>query len=164
MSEALVGLGSNLGDRLAVLRSAVAALRAEPGVAVLACSGVYQSPPLGGRAQGEFLNAAVLLETSLAPRALLGRLLALEADHGRERRVRWGPRTLDLDILWMAGVAIDEPGLTVPHPGLAERAFVLRPVAELRPALMLPDGRSVAEAAMEADDACVRLPGADLGG
>lgn len=164
MSEALVGLGSNLGDRLAVLRSAVAALRAEPGIAVLACSGVYLSPPLGGRAQGDFLNAVVLMETDLAPRALLDRLLALEAAHGRERRVRWGARTLDLDILWMAGVTVDEPGLTVPHPGLAERAFVLRPLAELRPELRLADGRTVAEAAEEADDACVRLPGADLGG
>lgn len=163
MARALVGLGSNLGDRLASLRSAAGALRATAGIEPLAASSVWLSPPMGPVAQGEFLNAVVLIETELTPRALLARLLEIEAAHGRERRARWGPRTVDLDLLWLSGVTIDEPGLTVPHPGLATRAFVLRPAAELAPDLTLPDGRTLAAAAEESDDACVRVAGADLG-
>lgn len=159
----VIGLGSNLGDRLGTLQSAVGRLRREPGVEVMAVSGVYESPPMGPVEQAHFLNAAVLIDTDLAPRELLERCLAIEAEHGRIRAVRWGPRTLDLDLLWMESVAIDEPGLTLPHPGLAERAFVLRPVVELLPELVLSDGRTVRRAAEELnDDACVRLPGAHL--
>jgi 2-amino-4-hydroxy-6-hydroxymethyldihydropteridine diphosphokinase len=114
--------------------------------------------------QDDFLNAAVAFETTLSPRALLALALSIEADHGRVRERRWGPRTLDLDILWLDGIVVAEPGLTVPHPGLSERAFVLRPVADLMPELVLPDGRTAAQAAEElVDDACVYVPGADLG-
>jgi len=162
---ALLGLGSNLGDRLATLRSATAALAASAGVRAVRASSVWASAPMGEAARFEFLNAALALETNLAPRALLALALAVEQAHGRVRAERWGPRTLDIDILWLDGLAVDAPGLTVPHPGLAQRGFVLRPVAELAPALVLPDGRSVAQAVEELnDDACVRVPGAQLGG
>ena len=163
--RALLGLGSNLGDRLATLRAAVSGLAETAGVALTGCSSVHASPPMGPVEQGEFLNAAVAVETELAPRALLAACLAVETALGRERRVRWGPRTLDIDILWMEGVCLAEPGLSIPHPGLAERAFVLRPLAELAPELRLPDGRTAAAAVEElADDACVRIPGARLRG
>ncbi|MBI2299092.1 MAG: 2-amino-4-hydroxy-6-hydroxymethyldihydropteridine diphosphokinase [Armatimonadetes bacterium] len=163
--RALLGLGSNLGDRLATLRSAVSGLAEVAGVDVTGCSSVYASPPMGPVAQGEFLNAAVAVETELAPRELLSACLAVEAAHGRERRERWGPRTLDIDVLWMEGVRLAEAGLSIPHPGLAERAFVLRPLAELAPELRLPDGRTAAAAVEElVDDACVRIPGARLRG
>ena len=161
---ALLGLGSNLGDRLATLQAAARRLAGSVGVRAVRVSGVYASPPLGNAALYEFLNAALWCETRLAPRALLELALAVEADHQRVRTVHWGPRTLDIDILWIDGMMIAEPGLTVPHPGLAQRAFVLRPVAELAPELVLPDGRTVAAAVKElVDDACVRLPGQDLG-
>lgn len=161
---ALLGLGANLGDRLGTLRAAAADLAGSAGIRAARGSGVYASPPLGNAAVYEFLNAALWCETSLAPRELLALALAVEQAHGRVRTVRWGPRTLDVDILWIDGMMVDEPGLTVPHPGLALRAFVLRPVADLAPALVLPDGRCAAAAVRELeDDACVRLPGEDLG-
>ncbi|MBI5834617.1 MAG: 2-amino-4-hydroxy-6-hydroxymethyldihydropteridine diphosphokinase [Armatimonadetes bacterium] len=165
MSRALLGLGSNLGDRLAILRAGAARLAAHESVALVAGSRVYSSPPMGESALHEFLNAAVLVETDLGPRELLTLALAVETELGRVRTVRWGPRTLDIDLLWMDGVSLDEPGLTVPHPGLAEREFVLRPAADLLPDLVLPDGRTVAQALMEMDShACIPLPGSDLGG
>lgn len=164
MATVLLGLGSNLGDRLAYLRAGVAGLR-RGGVCITGGSRVYESPPLGPVEQGAFLNAAVAGETHLAPRELLALALAVEAGQGRVRAVRWGPRTLDVDLLWYEGVRLDEPGLTLPHPGLASRAFVLRPLADLVPALALPDGRTVAEA-VEAlqDDGCLPIPGEDLDG
>jgi len=164
MATVYLGLGSNLGDRAAHLRAAVAALRAG-GVRIDGLSRIYESPPMGPIEQGPFLNAAVRGETDLSPHELLQLALAVEAAAGRVREVRWGPRTLDVDVLWYSGVQLDEPGLTVPHPGLAERAFVLRPLADLSPALVLPDGRTVAEA-LEAldDDECLPVPGQDLDG
>ncbi len=157
-------MGSNLGDRLAHLRAGVAGLRAG-GVRIERGSRVYESPPLGPIAQGAFLNAAVRGETDLAPHDVLALALAVEAGEGRVREERWGPRTLDVDLLWYAGVQLDAPGLIVPHPGLAERAFVLRPLADLEPALRLPDGRTVADA-VEAlqDDGCLPIPGEELDG
>lgn len=159
----LVGLGSNLGDRLAHLRAAVAALRDRPDIRAVRASAVYQSPAMGPVPQGDYLNAAVALETVLDPASLLAVALSIERRRGRVREVRWGPRTLDIDLLWMDGVTAAGDGLTLPHPGLAERPFVLRPVAELMPELRLPDGRLVAAAVEElsADD-CVPVPGADL--
>lgn len=162
-TRALIGLGSNLGDRLGRLRGAVDALAAEPGIALLAASTVLESPPMGPVEQGPFYNAAALIATGLDPRALLDCLLRIERDAGRVREVRWGPRTLDLDLLWMEGVEVDEDGLVVPHPGLAERPFVLRPVAELLPELVLPDGRTARQAVEElGDDGCIPVPGAKL--
>lgn len=129
-----VGLGSNLGDRLATLRSAVGALGRVPGVEVVRGSPVFETRPIGP-SELPYLNAAVVLETTLAPEALLAALQAIELAHGRTRRTRWEARTLDLDILVWPGVTRGEPGLRVPHPELARRDFVLAPLAALAPEL-----------------------------
>ena len=141
--RAYVGLGSNLGEREATLWKALEGLGATEGIEVLAVSSFRETDPVGVVDQPRFVNAAVALETSLRPRELLERLLDVERSLGRDRAVeeRWGPRTLDLDLLLYGGETIDEPGLEVPHPRLAERAFVLEPLLELDPDLRLPDGR-----------------------
>ena len=123
-------MGSNLGDRRAVLAAAVAALGD-----VVAVSPVYETDPVGGPEQGPYLNIVVALETGRTARELLTAALALEADAGRERRVRWGPRTLDVDVLWVEGETVDEPDLRVPHPRMHERGFVMVPLADLAPDL-----------------------------
>jgi len=162
--RAFVALGSNLGDRRALLDLALAQLRASEGIAVEAVSPVYETEPVGGPPQGAYLNAAVALRTTLAPRVLLARLLAIEALAGRERSgARDAPRRLDLDLLLYGELAIAEPGLVVPHPRLHERAFVLEPLADLAPGLVHPVLReSVARlAARVRDPAAVRqLPAA----
>lgn len=131
----VIGLGSNLGDRAANLDAAVALLGADRDLRVLRRSPVYETPPAGGPPQGDYLNAAVLIVSSLDAREILDRTLAMEAALGRERspETRWGPRTIDLDLLWIEGEAIAEPGLAVPHPRLAERPFALRPLLDLVP-------------------------------
>jgi len=141
--RAYVGLGSNLGEREATLWKALEGLGATEGIEVLAVSSFRETDPVGVVDQPRFVNAAAALETSLSPRELLERLLDVERSLGRDRAVeeRWGPRTLDLDLLLYGGESIDEPGLEVPHPRLAERAFVLEPLLELDPDLRLPDGR-----------------------
>jgi 2-amino-4-hydroxy-6-hydroxymethyldihydropteridine diphosphokinase len=138
-----VGLGSNLGEREATLWKALEGLGATEGIEVLAVSSFRETDPVGVVDQPRFVNAAAALETSLSPRELLERLLDVERSLGRDRAVeeRWGPRTLDLDLLLYGGESIDEPGLEVPHPRLTERAFVLEPLLELDPDLRLPDGR-----------------------
>lgn len=128
----VVGLGANLGDRRASLQSAVLALGASGGV--LQLSDLYETAAIGP-AQPDYLNAALLLESGLAPGALMTALLAVERRHGRERRERWGPRTLDLDLLCSPGLVCEEPGLTLPHPELTRRAFALVPLLDV-----LPDG------------------------
>jgi 2-amino-4-hydroxy-6-hydroxymethyldihydropteridine diphosphokinase len=142
--RAYLALGSNLGDRAAHLRAGIDGLATEPKVRVVSVSPFYETPPWGPIPQGPYLNACTEVETSLPPRALLGLCLALERAEGRERLERWGPRTLDIDILTYGDAAIDEPDLTVPHPRMAERAFVLVPLAALAPALTL-GGRPIAE-------------------
>ena len=141
--RAYVGLGSNLGEREATLWKALEGLGATQGIEVLAVSSFRETDPVGVVDQPRFVNAAAALETSLSPRELLERLLDVERSLGRDRAVeeRWGPRTLDLDLLLYGGESIDEPGLEVPHPRLTERAFVLEPLLELDPDLRLPDGR-----------------------
>ena len=141
--RAYVGLGSNLGDREATLRQALEALGSTEGIEVVAVSSFRQTDPVGVVDQPRFVNAAATLETSLPPRELLERLLDVERALGRDRETeeRWGPRTVDLDLLLYEDETIDEPGLEVPHPRLAERAFVLEPLLELDPGLQLPDGR-----------------------
>jgi 2-amino-4-hydroxy-6-hydroxymethyldihydropteridine diphosphokinase len=127
-----IGLGANLGDREATIRAALAALDAEDGIAVVAVSSLRETEPVGVGPQPLFLNGAASLETTLSARELLDRLLATEQQFGRVRVPgEHGPRTLDLDLLLYGDEEIDEPGLTVPHPRLHERAFVLEPLAEL---------------------------------
>ena len=140
---AYVGLGSNLGERESTLLAALEALRNSPAVEVVAVSTFRETDPVGVVDQPRFVNAVAALETSLAPRELLVRLLQVERELGRDRasEERWGPRTVDLDLLLYGDDVIDEPGLTVPHPRLAERAFVVVPLLELAPDLTLPDGR-----------------------
>jgi 2-amino-4-hydroxy-6-hydroxymethyldihydropteridine diphosphokinase len=137
--RAYVGLGANLGDREATLERAVELLEQRPGVEVVAVSSFRETDPVGYLDQPRFLNGAVAIETSLAPADLLDELLAVEQELGRVREgPRYGPRTVDLDLLLVDGVVLDEPGLTVPHPRLHERAFALEPLAELDPALVVP--------------------------
>ena len=128
-----MALGSNLGDRAAHLAYAHTRLGALPGTRVVAISCVEETAPLGPIRQGAFLNQMVLLETTLEPRALLGHLHAIEAERGRERHagLRWGPRTLDLDIVRWGERRVREPDLTIPHPELPHRDFWLRELAEL---------------------------------
>ncbi len=144
-SEAYVGLGSNLGDRAAHLAEALDALHATPEVEVLDVSPVYETEPVGPP-QPPYWNAVVRLRTGLAPRALLERLLAIEREAGRVRSAeRNAPRTLDLDLLLYGDCCLSEPGLELPHPRLAERAFVLVPLRDLAPELRHPLlGESVA--------------------
>jgi 2-amino-4-hydroxy-6-hydroxymethyldihydropteridine diphosphokinase len=136
--SAFVGIGSNLGDREGNLRQAVELLSAEDGIDVVAVSETRETDPVGPVEQGPFLNGAVRIETDLAPRELLERLLAVEERLGRVRRERWGPRTIDLDLLLYGDDVVDEPGLTVPHPRLHERRFALEPLSDLAPSLEIP--------------------------
>jgi 2-amino-4-hydroxy-6-hydroxymethyldihydropteridine diphosphokinase len=135
--RAFIGLGSNLGDRRAYLEGAVAGLRAAGDVT--AVSPLYETDPVGGPEQGPYLNVVVALETADTPRQLLERCQALEATAARVRAERWGPRTLDADVLLVEGCSVDEPDLTVPHPRMAERRFVLQPLADLAPDLVTSD-------------------------
>jgi 2-amino-4-hydroxy-6-hydroxymethyldihydropteridine diphosphokinase len=133
--RAFIGLGSNLGDRRALLRQAVEGLAAAGDVTGV--SPLYETEPVGGpEGQGAFLNLVVELSTSDSPRRLLERCRALEGAAGRVRTVRWGPRTLDADVLWVEGWQVDEEDLVVPHPRLWERRFVVRPLADLAPDLV----------------------------
>jgi len=138
MTTAFVGIGSNLGDREAHLRAAVDCLRAEDGIEVVAVSRLRETEPVGPVEQGPFLNGAVEVETELPARELLARLLDVEARLGRIRAERFGPRTIDLDLLVYGDEILDEPGLTLPHPRLHERRFALEPLAELAPGLEVP--------------------------
>ncbi|HEX3236731.1 MAG TPA: 2-amino-4-hydroxy-6-hydroxymethyldihydropteridine diphosphokinase [Gemmatimonadales bacterium] len=128
-----VALGSNVGDRSAHLRHARQALGALPGTALVAASGVEETAPLGGMDQPPYLNQMVLLETELEPRALLEACQAIEREAGRIRTARWGPRTLDLDIVRFGERHLAEPDLIIPHPELPNRDFWLRELAELQP-------------------------------
>jgi 2-amino-4-hydroxy-6-hydroxymethyldihydropteridine diphosphokinase len=144
---AYIGLGSNLGDRPAILKGAIAALNATPGVVVRAVSSLQETEPVGGPpGQGRYLNAAVALETTLEPLELLRVLQEIEQQFGRVRTVRFGERTLDLDLLLFGNQVISAPGLNVPHPRFAHRHFVLVPLAEIAPGAVDPrSGRTVAE-------------------
>ena len=128
MKRAFLALGSNLGDRRALLVAAVAALDD-----VVAVSPVYETDPMGPPGQGPYLNIVVELRTERSARELLKVALELEAAAGRRRRVRWGPRTLDVDVLWVEGETVDEPDLSVPHPHMHERGFVMVPLGDLAP-------------------------------
>ena len=139
MARAYVGLGANIGDRERTLRAAVGRLAAVPGIDVAAVSSFRETDPVGYLDQPRFLNGAVALDTDLSPRELLDTLLGVERELGRTREgPRFGPRTIDLDLLLYGDETIDEPGLTVPHPRLHERRFALEPLAELAPRLLVP--------------------------
>ena len=139
MARAYVGLGANLGDREATIRRAVELLADADGIDVLAVSALRETDPVVHEDQPRFLNGAAALETTLRPRVLLEVLLGIERVLGRVRDgVRFGPRTIDLDLLLYDEETVDEPGLTVPHPRLHERRFALEPLAELAPALAIP--------------------------
>ncbi len=143
--RAFVGVGSNLGDRWAHLGSAARALRAAPGVAVVRASRVWDTEPVGPP-QPRYLNAVLELETTRTPGALLGLLQEVERAGGRKRGVRWGARTLDLDLLLVGDRVVRRPGLRIPHPELGRRRFVLAPLAELVPDLVVPEtGLTVAQ-------------------
>jgi 2-amino-4-hydroxy-6-hydroxymethyldihydropteridine diphosphokinase len=136
---ALIGLGSNLGDRRLHLNAAIVALSETPGVAVLEVSSFHDTDPVGGPAgQGKFLNAVALIETTLDPIPLLRVLQEIEVRFGRVRTVQWGPRTLDLDLLLYADRVIQTPELSIPHPRINERRFVLEPLVEVSPAAVDP--------------------------
>lgn len=141
-TRVFVGLGSNLGDRELNLRQALERLEE---VGLVRASSFRETDPVGVTDQPKFLNAAAELATDLSPRELLERLLEIERELGRDRATerRWGPRVIDLDLLLFGEEAIDEPGLTVPHPRLADRRFVLQPLCELNEDLALPDGTRV---------------------
>ncbi|HXG76790.1 MAG TPA: 2-amino-4-hydroxy-6-hydroxymethyldihydropteridine diphosphokinase [Gaiellaceae bacterium] len=152
MARAYVGLGANLGAREETIARALELLAATPGVQVAAVSSLRETDPVGPLAQPDFLNGAALLETSLSPRELLDALLEIERRLGRVRDgTRWGPRTIDLDLLLYGEQVVEEPGLRVPHPRLHERRFALEPLAELDPALRIPGRGRVADALAELD-------------
>ncbi len=146
--RAYLALGSNLGDRVAHLQLAVDTLAATAGVRVAGVSRVYETAPVGGPQQDAFLNAVVAIDTQLDAHDLLHRVQAIEALAARVRVERWGPRTLDVDVLLIDDVHIESAELTVPHPRLWERGFVLAPLRDVAPALVDPDAtwEGVAEA------------------
>jgi 2-amino-4-hydroxy-6-hydroxymethyldihydropteridine diphosphokinase len=149
VADVLLGLGGNLGDAAATIVAALARLE-EAGVEMVARSSLYRTAPWGKTDQPPFVNACAVVRTDLHPRALLDRILTVESDLGRRRGERWGPRTIDIDILDYDGLALDEPGLTLPHPRLTERAFVLIPLAEIAPDRVVA-GRPVRDWAADAD-------------
>lgn len=155
MAKVWIGLGSNVGDRLGHLSRGLGHITRLPGTTVVSVSSVYECEPVGKTDQPWFLNAAAAIDTGLEPHHLLREFLRIERLCGRERLERWGPRTLDLDILIYEDRVVCGAGLVIPHPRLRERAFVLLPLAEIAPDLVVPGGTaSVAELASVVGDAC----------
>ena len=146
VTRAHVAFGSNLGDRMANLDAAVRALDADERTHVMAVSQVYETLPVGGPPQEPYLNAVAVLETDHDPLELLALLQRVESQLGRVRAERWGPRTVDLDLLLYDGPPLDLPQLTVPHPRARERAFVLVPLVDVDPYARFPDGETALEA------------------
>jgi 2-amino-4-hydroxy-6-hydroxymethyldihydropteridine diphosphokinase len=144
--RAFIGLGANLGNRVEAIHDAVFLLAAAEGVDVLVVSELRETDPVGMVDQPRFLNGAASIDTALSARELLDTLLAIERSLGRERGERWGPRTIDLDLLLYGDDVVDEPGLRVPHPRLHERRFALEPLAELDPELVIPGRGRVSDA------------------
>ncbi|GAB2542581.1 2-amino-4-hydroxy-6-hydroxymethyldihydropteridine diphosphokinase [Rhodanobacter koreensis] len=159
MTLAYIALGSNLGDPRQHVLDAMDALANLPDTRLLQRSSLYRTPPWGVLEQPPFVNAVVQVDTTLSPHALLDGLLDIERSAGRVRAERNGPRTLDLDLLHVDGVQLDDTQLTLPHPRMAERAFVLLPLNDLAPTLQLPGQVTVAESLARLDVAgCERLP------
>ncbi len=153
--EAALAFGGNIGDPVAAFAAALKGLRDHADVRLGRLSSIYRTPPWGKTDQPEFLNMVALIETSLLPQDLLAFCLELERAGGRERRERWGPRTLDIDILTYGDAIIDQARLQIPHPRIPERAFVLTPLAEILPERLI-GGRSVTELLAAATDETIR--------
>ncbi|MFC1651081.1 2-amino-4-hydroxy-6-hydroxymethyldihydropteridine diphosphokinase [Candidatus Latescibacterota bacterium] len=152
-----LGLGSNLGDRFGCLLEAVERLNSESGITVANVSPVYETAPVGGIEQPDYFNAAAEIETVLEPEKLLGTCLAIEHDMGRVRAEKWGPRVIDIDILFYGDIIIESADLTVPHPSLDSRAFVLCPLSDIAPDLVHPaSGKTVNDLRIAAGDAGIR--------
>jgi 2-amino-4-hydroxy-6-hydroxymethyldihydropteridine diphosphokinase len=161
--RAVLAVGSNLGDRLGTLQECVAAIGRLPGTDVLAISPVYETDPVGGPVQPDYLNAVLVVETSLPPRELLEAAHRIEAEFGRVRGERFGPRTLDIDVITYADEVSDDPVLTLPHPRAHERAFVLAPWHDIDAHAELPARGPVTDLLADLDGRGVRrLPGAVL--
>jgi 2-amino-4-hydroxy-6-hydroxymethyldihydropteridine diphosphokinase len=161
---AFIALGSNLGDPAGQIRSALRALDKLPDTRLLRQSSFYRNPPAGYLDQPEFVNAVAEIETRLAPRDLLEQLLAIERAHGRVRDFPNGPRTLDLDILLYGERTVREPGLTIPHPRMLERAFVLVPLVEIAPETVVPGGARISDLVRGVDaSSMIKLPEAGNG-
>jgi 2-amino-4-hydroxy-6-hydroxymethyldihydropteridine diphosphokinase len=149
-ATAFLGLGSSLGDRVGNLRAAIERLRSEPGIDPLGWSPVYESPHLGLNPGDEYrypahLNCVLIVETTLAPESLLDAAIRVENSGGRTRDERWGPRTIDIDLLLYGDRTLRTDRLVLPHPEMRRRSFVLRPLADLAPELRLPDGTAVSD-------------------
>ena len=155
MTRAYLGIGSNLGERLTYLQLAVDELAAAHGVTVVGVSPVYETAPVGGPEQPDYLNAVVAIDTTLTAHELLRVAQGIEVEADRVRTVRWGPRTLDVDVLLVGDERIDDPDLVVPHPRMTERAFVLVPLAEIAPARIIA-GVRVAEALKRVDNTGIK--------
>jgi 2-amino-4-hydroxy-6-hydroxymethyldihydropteridine diphosphokinase len=138
--RAFIGLGSNMGDRAENMRNAIRGFAATPGIDVIQVSSMYETEPVGGPAQPDYLNAVVEINTLLGHRALFDACMTLENALGRDRgnEERWGPRAIDIDLLSMGDIVVSDPDLEIPHPRLAERAFVLVPLSEIAPYVSLP--------------------------
>jgi 2-amino-4-hydroxy-6-hydroxymethyldihydropteridine diphosphokinase len=152
----LIGLGGNLGDPLSAMTAALSAFDYHAECKVLRTSSVWRTPPWGLTDQPDFLNACAAIKTTLAARFFLDLCLSIEHDLKRVRDVRWGPRSIDLDILFFGNEAIDEPGLVVPHPRIGDRAFVLVPLAEIAGETMYR-GQSINEYAAQSDSAAMKI-------
>ena len=163
LSRAVLSVGANLGDRLGTLQGCVQAIARLPDTDVLAISPVYETAPVGGPAQPDYLNAVLIIQTGLPPRDLLEAVHRIEADFGRVRAEKFGPRTLDVDIVDYDGRVSRDPVLTLPHPRAHERAFVLAPWHDIDPSAELPGRGAVAELLARLDRGGVRpVPGAGL--
>jgi 2-amino-4-hydroxy-6-hydroxymethyldihydropteridine diphosphokinase len=147
--RAFLALGSNLGDRLSNLQRAVDLLGRKPGLSIEKSSRVFQTEPVGGPPQPDYLNAVVEVRTTLSPRGVLDACLAVEQEMGRERKERWGPRVIDVDVLTYGHQEVNEPGLQIPHPRIHERGFVLVPLLELDGDPHLPESRSIRSLRLE---------------
>ncbi len=143
--QSFIGVGSNLGEKIANIMKAIDTLSNSPDIALLKIASLYQTEPLGYCQQEFFVNTVIHVETSLIPRDLLRLLLDIEDAMGRKRTVRWGPRIIDLDILLFDSITVKERDLEIPHPRLTERAFVVVPLAEINPNIVLPGGDRAAD-------------------
>ncbi|USD64819.1 2-amino-4-hydroxy-6-hydroxymethyldihydropteridine diphosphokinase [Vibrio sp. SCSIO 43136] len=152
MINAYIAIGSNLNDPVSQAQQAIEALKSIPNSRLVSCSSLYSSTPMGPSDQPDYINAVALIETELTPLQLLDCTQAIEQEHGRVRKdERWGPRTLDLDIILYGNEVLDSERLTIPHYGMKVREFVLYPLAEITPNLVLPDGTQLAKLLRQVD-------------